>query len=106
MEWQVIAETLINSCMDCIEDCISSISATRGKRLKEVFIACVIFLCVSVVLRIMELPAFITWQEALPAVFMSAYLTFMNCINMSVIKAVRKRLGINLKERQVGGNGS
>lgn len=92
MDWQNVAENVINSCMDCIEECIGSLSSTRGRRLLEVFIVCIFLLASSVICRVLELPAFITWQEAVPAVVISGYLAFMSCINASVVKVVKRKL--------------
>lgn len=92
MEARLFFETMFEAVMDCIEVCFDSLSVVRGKNMIQVFGICTIFLVSSIVLRILELPAFITWHEALPAVVISAYLAFMDKINNSVSKRIRDEL--------------
>lgn len=92
MDWKQLAENLLTTIMDCIEDSVESMYIVVGKKMLTVFFGCLSFLVFSLLLLFFELPAFITWQEALPACLFTGYLAFMDKLNKAAIGGVTKQL--------------
>ena len=89
-----ILNLLIESILDCLEDCFESFTVARGKRVLKVTAICGIVCIVTIIFKFMGWYTFISWYEALIACLITFILYLINGKNEKIInafKSIRER---------------
>ncbi|MCI9050727.1 MAG: hypothetical protein HFI05_02195 [Lachnospiraceae bacterium] len=92
IDWKEIFEKSIVGIMDCLEECIDTITIVAGRKLINVFFCTLCFLILSLGLFILKFPVFITWRKSLTAVTIMGIICGMNYINKTCINTIIKRI--------------
>lgn len=104
INWKCVFEKIIVGIMDCLEECMRTMTIVAGKKLINVFLSTLCFLAFSVIALILKLPVFATWQESLTAsVIMGAIcgMSYINKVNINtILKKLRSRKGDLQNERK------
>lgn len=82
----------ITTVFDSLENCVTSVTISAGKRTLRVCIILSVLLCISVLLEWLGLPSFVTWEEALVALGIAGVIAVVDSGNQNAIKKVRKKL--------------
>lgn len=78
--------------MDSLEGCINSITLAAGRRMLKVWMVSFCILILSVILRILKIFSFISWQEALTCLILSTIICLVDKSNQYAILILKKQI--------------
>lgn len=94
-----IIKKCITGIYDSLENCITSVTISAGKRTVKVCIVLAVLLCISLLLLWVGLPSFISWKEALAALAIAGGVATVDSGNQNAIKKIRKKLkGVEVQD--------
>jgi len=92
-----LLEDITITIMDSLEECLESMVIVKGRKLFFVIGVNLLFVLISFLLYILELPSFISIPEALGAILLSSGVTLSNSVNrktvLNVAENIRKEHG-------------
>lgn len=89
---EVVICVVIQGIMDCIESVFDTFVIASGRKTIKVFLVCVAFLILSLILLGVKQIAFINWYEALVACIATGVIAVICNVNDTVVKDIKKKL--------------
>lgn len=87
-----ILQKLIKGIIDCIENCMESMTFCVGRRVLKVFMLSGLMLGIALVCWVFDIWAFISWQEALSCLCISGGLSMVDATNRSKLTKLSQKL--------------
>lgn len=78
--------------MNSLEECIDSITLEAGKRMLKVWIVSACMLLLSIILELIKVFTFISWQEALTCLILATIICLVDQSNQNTIHRFIKQI--------------
>lgn len=87
-----ILESIVLFIYDSLEEFAEGLSFAGSKRLRDAFYVTLGFLGFSVIMKLINLPTFISWQEALMAAGIMGVLLLIDILNQVGVRKIKERI--------------
>jgi len=87
-----LLQKLIKGIMDCLENCVGSMTFCVGQRVLKVFILSGVLLGVVLICQVFGIWTFVSWQEALSCICISGGLSMVDATNRAKLTKFSKKL--------------